>query len=178
MIMIKKIAIILFSVGLAASGIFGFNKLNYWERSAWIFNLKTMERRFEGRGRGGHDEFDRRSRENPDSTFRMRPDAEFGGRPGGEFRERTDGEFRERSDGEFRERTDGEFRERSEGRASFGPGDRGRGGHGRGDSHGGKKVRLRNVIWFLAVFSAFTVVSVYLDRAWMRLRKKKTPSLP
>ena len=152
--MIKKIATIVFSVGLIASGIFGFQKLNYWERSAWILNLKTMERRFEGRGRGGHDEFDRRSRENPDSTLRMRPD------------------------GEFRERTDGEFRERSEGRASFGPGDRGRGGHGTGDSHRGKKVRLRNVIWFLAVFSAFTVVSVYLDRAWMRIRKKKMRSGP
>jgi hypothetical protein len=152
--MIKKIAIILFSAGLMASGIFGFNKLNYWERSVWIFDFKAMERRFEGRGRGSHDEFDRRSRDTPDSSPRMR------------------------SDGELRERPDGEFRERSEDRASFGPGDRGRGGQGRGDSHRGKKVRLRNVAWFLVVFSAFTVVSVYLDRAWMRLRKKKIRSLP
>ena len=170
--MIKKIAIIIFSVGLMASGIFGFNKLNYWERSVWIFDFKTMERRFDGRGRGGRDEFDHRSRE----AYEGRQDPEQG--RDRDFRDNPDSTLRMRTDGEFGERPDGEYRERSEGRASFGPGDRDRSGHGRGNSHRGKKVRLRNVIWFLAVFSAFTVVSVYLDRAWMRLRKKKIRSVP
>ena len=151
----KKIAIILFSLGLVVTGAYGFRKLNYWERSAWIFEFNSMERSFEGRGRGGQDAFDRRSRE------------VYEGR-----REQGSGrEIRERSDSTLRERSGREFRERSEGSSSFGPGDRGRGGHGRGDSHRGKKVRLRNVIWFLAVFSACTVVSVYLDRAWRHLRK-------
>lgn len=144
--MVKKSAIILFSLGILVTGAYGFRKLNYWERSAYVFKIMGTDQRYEGRG----------------------------GRSGGDFRERSGGKFRERPEREFRQRPEGEFRQRSDDRASFGPGDRGR--HGRGDFHGGQKIRLRNVWWFLAVFSAFTVVALYLDRIWLRIRKKRTHS--
>lgn len=184
--MIKKIAIILFSLGIVVTGAFGFRKLNYWERSAWIFRLNTTDQRFEGReGR-------------PPGEFRGRPEGEFrdrseGGREtfegrgergnreltersGREFMERPERAFRDTPEREFRDSTQREFRQRPDDRASFGPGDRGRGGHVRGDFRGGQKIRLRNVWWFLAVFSAFAAVTLYLDRAWLHIRKKKTHS--
>jgi len=144
--MVRKLIFSLLSLAIVITGAFAFRKLNYWERSVYIFDYREMDRRFEGRDGRRPAEFNR---------------------------------SRESSDGrEFRGRPDGEFTENREGRSSFGPGDRGRDGHGhgRGDFHGGKQIRLRNVLWFLAVFSAFTVVSVYLDRIWLRIRKQRQGS--
>jgi hypothetical protein len=172
--MIKRISIILLTLGILATGILGFRKLSYWERSAWIFKYKNMDRRLEGRGGRGAARFEGRPPE-AQRGFGERPGRTSGERPDRELREGTEGgEFRERPEGEFRERPEAEFRERAEGRADFGHMDRGRGGHGRGDFHGGKKVRLRNVAWFLAVFSGFTVLFIYVDRWWKRFRKRKT----
>jgi len=46
-------------------------------------------------------------------------------------------------------------------------------GRGRSDFNGGKKVSLRNVLWFLAVFASFTVATLYIDRWISLLRKRK-----
>lgn len=205
--MVKKIAFIVFSLGILLAGIYGFRKLNYWERSAWVFKYKTADRRFEGRGGRPGGDF----RERPEGEFRRRPEGEFRQRPEGEFRQGPEGAFgdtaersvrasrdipqrefrqgpggdfsdstqrvfRDSTRSEFRSRSEGEFRQRPDDRASFGPGDRGRGGHGRGDFRGGQKIRLRNVWWFLGVFSAFTVVALYLDRIWLHIRKKRKHS--
>ena len=49
-----------------------------------------------------------------------------------------------------------------------------RGGrHGGGDIRDGKKIRLGTVGWFLAVFASFTVISIYLDKAYNLIRRKK-----
>jgi len=155
MTMVKKLIFILLSLAIVITGAFAFRKLNYWERSVYIFDYKEMDRRFEGRGGRRPAEFSR-------------------------SREASDGRGDRGADRELRERPEREFRENREGRSSFGPDDRGgdgRGhGHGRGDFHGGKQIRLRNILWFLAVFSAFTVVSVYLDRIWLRIRKQRQSS--
>jgi hypothetical protein len=42
--------------------------------------------------------------------------------------------------------------------------------HGRGGSHGRKKVAIGNVTWFLAVFASFTVIIIYLDKLLYRKR--------
>lgn len=54
---------------------------------------------------------------------------------------------------------------------------RGRGyGRGRGNFGEEKKINLRNVLWYLAVFSSFTVVAIYLDKGLHLIRKKKSES--
>ena len=58
-------------------------------------------------------------------------------------------------------------------RGSFEGGIRNRDGHGRGDFQGGKKINLRNVLWFLAVFALFTVIVIYIDKSLYLIRKKK-----
>jgi len=67
------------------------------------------------------------------------------------------------------ERNDRERRER----VSFEGGFRGGNGRGRGDSPGGRKIILSNVLWFLAVFASFTVISIYIDKAYCLIRKRK-----
>ena len=177
--MVKKIAFILFSVGIVVTGVYGFRKLNYWERSAWIFRYSNSDQRFEGRGGRGYPEF-RDRRERGRETFEGRSERgsrEFRQGYSGDSRDSTQREFSPRSGRNFSQRPeDRDFSQRPEDRATFRPGDGGRGGHGRGDFHGGQKIRLRNVWWFLAVFSAFTVVALYLDRAWLHIRRKRTHS--
>src|SRR5210317_1330141 len=97
MTMIKKLFFIILSLAIAVTGAIAFRKLNYWERSAAIFDYREMDRRFEGRsGRGGSG-FDGRSRgayerrggrgtdrdfvERPEREMRDRPEREFGERP-------------------------------------------------------------------------------------------------
>lgn len=90
-----------------------------------------------------------------------------GDRGPGEFERR--GSREDRSTGEFEGRREdghnGEFRERYEGRD--------RGGDKRGDFRRGKKVRLRNVLWFLAVFASFTTGAIYVDIAHITILKRK-----
>jgi hypothetical protein len=44
---------------------------------------------------------------------------------------------------------------------------------GRGEFQGGKKINIRNVKWFLAVFASFTVIAIYFDKAICFVRKRK-----
>lgn len=173
--MVRKILIPLFSLAVILTGAYAFRKLNYWERSVSIFSYKTFDRNFEGRGgRGGRGpgEFERRGQRVP-GEFEGRGDRvprEFEGRSDripGDFERRGD-----RSQGDFARR-DAERRPEFEGRSDFGPGSRDGRGRGRGDSRRGKPVRLRNVLWFLAVFASFTALAVYFDRIYLKIRKRK-----
>jgi len=142
--MVKKICITIFSIAVMITGAFAFHKLNYWEKSVSIFNNKTFDRHYEGRGRGsdrGRAEFERR---------------------GGSREDRNTGEL----EGRRGRGQNGEFRDRYEGRD--------RGGHGRGDFRRGKKIRLVNVLWFLAVFASFTAVTIYVDKAHIKFLKRKS----
>jgi hypothetical protein len=49
----------------------------------------------------------------------------------------------------------------------------GRQGRDHGEISGGKKVNLRNVLWFLAVFASFTVLSIYVDKAYCMVSRRK-----
>jgi len=167
--MVKKISCLIISAAIITAGYFALGKLNYWERSVRIFSMNNTDQRFEGRGRGGFERpegFRERSgrqvmRELPDS-IRARFEAE-GRRPMIRDRNIPDSLRRQfRQDGV--ERIDrGSF----EGRTRDG-GDRGRGGFS-----GGKKINLMNVVWFLAVFASFTVITVYLDKAYCLIKKRR-----
>jgi len=180
--MVKKISFLLISAAILVFGYIGFNKLNYWERSARIFRINNMDQSFEGRmgrgpggirGRGDSGERDRSERpegfregfERP--VMRDLPDSirarfESGGeRPG--IRDRnTPDSLRQ----QFR-RTDRE-QIPFDGRIRNGE------GRGRGDFPGGRKINLRNVLWFLPVFASFAVIVIYLDKAYcLIIRRRK-----
>jgi hypothetical protein len=69
---------------------------------------------------------------------------------------------------QFRQR-DGERMERG----PLGGGIRNGEGRGRGEFPGGKKINIRNVKWFLAVFASFTVVTFYTDKTICLVRKRR-----
>jgi hypothetical protein len=50
---------------------------------------------------------------------------------------------------------------------------RGGEGRGRGEFQGGEKINLRNVVWFLAVFASFTIISIYIDKAYCLIKKRR-----
>jgi hypothetical protein len=145
--MVKKISFLILSVAILVFGIIAFSKLSYWDRSVRIFNYSSntpFEGRM-GRDRGGR-EFEGRERPGVREGF-VRP----------EMRELPDS-IRARF--ETREGRPGQGMRNGEGR-------------GRGEFHGGKKINIRNVKWFLAVFASFTVIVIYIDRAICLIRKRK-----
>ena len=139
--MVKNISFLIISVAILITGIVGFNKLNYGDRSVLIFSFSSdspMEGRtagnhggFEGRGEsGGRDRFERPGRRELSDSLRARFETA-------------------QSEGGMR---NGE-------------------GRGRGGFTGGKKINLRNVLWFLAVFASFTVLVIYIDKGYYLIRK-------
>jgi hypothetical protein len=50
-------------------------------------------------------------------------------------------------------------------------------GHRGGDFRGGGKINLKNVLWFLAVFASFTIVTRYIDMGISLIRKRKARKL-
>jgi len=156
--MIKKISFLILSVAIVVIGVIAFSKLSYWERSVRILSFSS-DASFEGRmGRG------------PEGR------GEYGERSGLNRQERDEKGF---SRPEMREMPDSlrqQFRKGNEermGRGRIVGGMRNGEGRGRGEFPGGKKINLRNVQWFLAVFALFTVVAVYIDKAIRLFRKRK-----
>jgi hypothetical protein len=165
--MVKKISFLILSVAILLIGVIAFSKLSYWDRSVRIFSFNSAS--FEGRmGRGPEirGEFPRpEMRELPDSIRRSFEARE--GRPGSGMRERN-------FPGSLRQ----QFGPRNGERLERGPvegGMRNGEGRGRGESPGGKKIALRNVVWFLAVFASFTVLVIYIDKAYSLIRKISSP---
>lgn len=152
--MIKKISFITLSVAILVAGVIGFSKLSYSERSIRIFSYKSdmpqIGRGGERRGGFGHPQTGsgiEKERQRPENADRNIPDS-----------------LRQKPQQGGRERLErGSF----EGRPGDGE------GRGRGDLQGGRKISLKTVPWFLAVFAAFTVVALYIDRGWSLIRKKK-----
>ena len=173
--MTKKISFIILSVAIVVTGYFAFRNLNYWQRSVRIFKMNSDQpfgRSREGfERRGGFDRlsnegerFDRNAtREMPDSlrkrfgeAERVRPAIQEGTVPDS-IRQRFKSGERRPGD-----------------RMSF-EGGRGRGGDRRGGNgfRDGRNINLGTVGWFLAVFAAFTVITIYLDKAYYLVRKRK-----
>jgi hypothetical protein len=46
-------------------------------------------------------------------------------------------------------------------------------GHRGGEIRGGKKINLKNVLWFLSVFASFAIVTRYTDKGISLFRKRK-----
>jgi hypothetical protein len=160
--MVKKISYIVISVAILVAGYFAFSKLNYWERSVRIFKINKSDQSFEGRMGRGPGGFERPSRRELPDSIRARFEA------GGERPVMRNRNIPDSLRQQFR-RTDGERFERG----SF-EGGRGRGdGRGRGEFTGGKRINLRNVAWFLGVFAAFAVISIYLDKAYCLIKKRR-----
>lgn len=149
--MVKKIATLLLSVSLVAIGLMALNRLSYWERSVWIFKMNDQQnfgRRGFDRGRPNLE-----GRENRERTARfVRPEIE--NLPDSVIRQRAEN-FRREREGSFRGRGfEGERR-------------------GRGDFRRGKNVQLSKVSWFLAASALFTVVTIYIDKGFYSLRRKR-----
>lgn len=190
--MVRKISFAILAVAVVVISVIGFQKLRYWDRSVRIFSMNSDDMRYDGRGRGGRGGFEVRDRRIPGGfegrdlpdSLRIRSERrpEFDrGNVFGEMPDsiRTRFESREgdrRSREQFSRdsipvRPDRFDTERME-RARIEPGFSDRGGRGRDDFRRGRQVRLRTVLWFLAVFAGFTVVSIYVDKVWQLIRKK------
>lgn len=147
--MVKKISFLILSVIILVIGIIAFSKLSYWDRSVRIFNY-SLGTPLEGRpGRGPGDREFEAGEGRPDQGIRERniPDSlrqQF--RPRGGDRLGSGHFYGEMRNGEGRR--GGEFAQ-------------------------GKKINIRNVKWFLAVFAAFTVIVIYTDKAIFLMRKRK-----
>jgi hypothetical protein len=160
--MAKKISILILSVAIVVTGVIGFGKLGYWDRSVRIFSYNNSSS-FERRGRGAEG-FE------PGEGFRGRAET-------GRFdnMQPTDSlKTSYRRDMEQREIMEqnlpDSLRRRigaNSGNPSF------TGGHddfrnmdrrGRGGFHRGRNIDLRNVAWFLAVFALLTLVTIYADK--------------
>jgi hypothetical protein len=167
--MVKKISFLVFSVAILVIGVIAFSKLGYLDRSIRIFKYSSNSP-FEGRqgrgpeGREGREVFARpEMRELPDSIRARFENRE--GRPGQGLRERNvPDSIRQQFGPRDGERT---------GRGSNDGGFRNGEGRGRGEFPGGKKINIRNVKWFLAVFAAFTVIAIYADKTVCLIRRRK-----
>ena len=166
--MVKKISLIILSLAIVAAGIIGAIKLNYWQRSVSIFKVNSSEQQFGRGGRGPGMEGFGRGEGMRDGMRRELSDS---------IRQRFAGQGRPEMRME-RQRPDSLFR-RVPGQDSFrGEGGLGRGSrigdrHGEEDFRGGKKINLDTVGWFLAVFASFTVLTIYVDKAYCMVSKRK-----
>ena len=163
--MAKQISFLILSVAILITGIIAFSKLSYYDRSTRIlkYNSSTI---FEGRmGRGPYGREGHYRNEVRDLSDRKRADFETTesrrgpGIRGSNIPDSLRQQFRTR---------DGERM----GRGSFEGGIRREEGRGRGEFTTGGKISIRNVKWFLAVFAAFTVIAIYLDKAICFIRRR------
>ena len=164
--MVKKISFLILSVFILVVGVIAFNKLSYWDRSVRIFKYSSdtpLEGR-RGRGTEGREGFSRPEMRELPGSIRERFETREG-RPGQGIRERN---IPDSLRHQFRSH-DGERLERG----SLDGGIRNGEGRGRGEFAGGKKINIRNVKWFLAVFASFTVIAIYIDKAVCFFRKRK-----
>ena len=147
--MVRKNSFLILSVAVLVIGIIAFSKLSYWDRSVRIFNYSSdtpFERRT-GRGLEGREFEAGEGRPGQGMRERNIPDSlrqQFGPRNGERFER---GHF----EGGI---INGESRRREE-------------------FSGGKKINIRNVKWFLAVFTSLTVIVIYTDKAIFLIRKRK-----
>jgi hypothetical protein len=174
--MVRKISFLIISIGILFVGYIAFTNLSYWERSIRIFKYDP-DLAIEGRGgRGGFE-----GRGNLRGREGFRPDVSGRGfeRPqSGEVPDslmRIFQERRERSVGRRGNVTDslrrefgGNRFERPGSNLEVRDGER----RGRSGFPAGRKINLRNVYWFLAVFAAFTVVVIYVDKVLYLIKKK------
>jgi hypothetical protein len=176
--MIKKILLILLAVSVLITGYISLRKVNFWQRSAMVFNLNSTSQPFNGRGERGTGSFQDREgfvpregsrgglqrpeRMNIPDSLRGRFEGR-GQRPGMGFRNSPD------SLRTGRMMNDSTFIARG----LPGGGMRGMDRDGGREFRGGSTINLRNVFYYLAVFAFFTVIVIYIDKAYCLIFKKK-----
>jgi len=165
--MVKKISISILAVAIVIIGIIAFNRFHYWERSVGIFKMNSEQSFGRGFG-GGRNEFGRNfggerfqgSPERPD--FRNIPDS---ARQGSFAGRRIPSQSDSLRTGRF-----GSF---NGNRQAFGNQGFNRNRQGGGGFRRGSNMQLINVMWFLAVFAAFTTITIYIDKAIRYFTKRR-----
>ncbi len=175
--MARKISFLILSVVILITGITGFSKLNYWDRSVRIFRFNADGssegrtgigqdgRGFESReGEGRREGFDRPEMRDLSDSLRAMSEVGEGRRsPGMRDRNIPDSIRQQFGPG------NGDRRGRGTSEGVVRPGE----GRGRGEFPEGKKINLRNVKWFLAVFASLTVLAIYIDMIFGLIRRRK-----
>jgi hypothetical protein len=165
--MARKISMVILSLFILITGITGFVKLGYWNRSAGIFGY-NQSGSFAGRGgRGG--EFREGSGRRMDFHNGEGRVRNVHGQPGVSDTLTARMEFRNR---ENYLRRDTVSQHAAGGFSRSMPNGFG-GRHGREGFRGGEKVNLSSVSWFLAVFALFAVITIYLDQVISIFRKRR-----
>ena len=164
--MFRKISTIILMAAIVVTGVIAFINLDYWQRSAWIFQIDSDQQNFR-RGRGGFEGRERHERtegENRNFDFRERPDLPDS------LRNKISDErnFKTLPDSVRQQMRREDFRG---GHGSFRGG---RGGDRRGgDFRGGNNINLGKASGFLAVFALFTLITIGIDRGFKRFRNRK-----
>jgi len=163
--MVRKTSSAILSLAIIVTGIIAFRKLNYWESSVWIFKLHPKQHNEAGfkqaivRGQEINNEQNLDKR--PERDQRQGRGKGYGRGMG---RERGHEVLREEKRAQRPEETGRQ--QRSFERISSEEAVRNRAGRGRGNLSGGKKINLRNVLWYLAVFASFTVFTIFIDKGF------------
>jgi hypothetical protein len=169
--MIKKICFLILSAAIVTAGVIAFSKLSYWERSVRIFSFSSNTT-FEGRrdrGPDGRGEFFLPEMGELPDSIRSRFEAEVD-HPGQGMRDRDIPDSLRQQFGP----QNGE----QQGRGHFEGGIRNGEIRGRGEFPGGKKINIKNLKWFPALFASFTVIIIYIDKAIGLIRRRKGRQLP
>lgn len=174
--MIKKISIVLLVSAILVAGYFSLRKLNYWDRTVMIFKYDSSVQSFEGRGRRGF--------EGREGGIRLPELREGLQRPAGrDIPDSLRGRFEGRGQRNFnRMRTGPDSLISSRmgrdttfsARGDFGGRIRGQDGNEGRDFRRGKTINLNLVIYYLAVFALFTLIMVYLEKAYRMIFRKKS----
>lgn len=168
--MIKKISISVLSAAIVIIGIVAFNRFHYWERSVAIFKINNQQSF--GRGFGGErNEFGRNF-----GGERFEGQGNRMGRPN--FQNIPDS-IRQRSFAgrRFPAQSDslrtGRFGSFNGNRQAFGDQGFDRNRMRGGGFRRGNDVQLRNVLWFMAVFMAYTTITFYIDKTMKYYTKRR-----
>jgi hypothetical protein len=156
--MIRRISFLILSVAILVNGVIAFNKLNFWKKSVEIFSFDSNavfgarmgNSSEEGKGVG-----DRGKLNIQDGSVRQ-------GR--GKRNKNVADSLKKQLEPNESGKTDNQL---------FKVGVREREGRGRSEFTEGKKINLRIVLWFFAVFASFTVLVIYIDNGISLIRKRK-----
>lgn len=167
--MIKKIVIAILSIGILYTGTVATKRLKYFERSFWVFRMDNPPSFI-------RDRFNR-GRPNEQAEFRpttgeLHQDARDARAVPDSLRQRTNPQ--EQTESENGQLTEGRTRENPKDNHNIRRDSSGeRNARAGRDFRRGSPVRLGNVGTFLAAFSLFTFITIFVDSIVRKHKKKK-----
>jgi len=162
--MVRKISFLVLSVAILVIGVIAFSKLGYWDRSIRIFSFGS-DASASGRMDRGHEERREPDSRRPRNSVRARFEEGQESPGAGKWN-------RNIADSLGRNSEPLNNRDRAE-TGIYKGGMRNGQGHRGGEFQRGKKISLKNVLWFLSVFASFTIVTRYTDNGISLIRKRK-----